>query len=99
MTIDSAVVLIFEQQQLVRKVPVDKFPITKDEWYKYIFWPVHANGGDQYLNEQYGHMRAPIPKMGFQRGSTIYPRTAKITEELGRSLNSIELRKAPPVRL
>ena len=107
MTIDSAVVLIFEQQQLVRNVSVDKFPYTKDEWYKCIFWPVHANGGDEYLNEQYGHvntppyaklattMRAPIPKMGFQRGSTIYPRTTKITEQLGRSLSSLELRKAP----
>ena len=107
MTIDSAVVRILEQQQLVRNVSVDKFPYTKDQWYKCIFWPVHANGGDEYLNEQYGHvntppyaklattMRATIPKMGFQRGSTIYPRTTKITEQLGRSLSSLELRKAP----
>ena len=64
MTIDGAVVLIFEQQQLVRKVSVDKFPITKDEWYKYIFWPVHANGGDQYLNGQYGHVNtSPYAKL------------------------------------
>ena len=35
----------------------------------------------------------------YERGSTIYPRTTNITEELGRSFNRLELRKAPPVRL
>ena len=52
MTIDSAVVLIFEHSQLARKFKSDNFPCTRDEWYKYIFWPVHANGGDhQYLDQ------------------------------------------------
>ena len=117
MTIDSAVVLIFEQQQLSLRVSVDKFPCTRDEWYKYIFWPVHANGGDhQYLDERRIHvntspyaklataMRAPSrttgapSNPGYQRGFT-YMRTNKITEELRCSLNRLELRKAPPVRL
>ena len=111
--IDSAVVLIFEQQQLVRKVPVDKFPCTNDEWYKYIFWLAHANGGDHPSHHPsdpcadiispYAKlattMRAPIRTMYYQCGSTIYPRTTKITEELRHSPNRLELRKAPPVRL
>ena len=110
MTIYSAVVLIFEQQQLVRKVSLGKFPCTRDEWYKYIFWPVHANGGD-YPFGPLASMQSPYAKLattmrtpqpygsGYRRGGTVYPRTTKITEELGRFLNHLELRKAPRVRL
>ena len=98
--IDSAVVLIFEHNQLARKFKLDHFPCTRGEWYKYIFWPVHANGGDhQYLDERHIHvnmspyaklataMRAPsrCNRFGYQRGCIVYPRTTKITEELGES--------------
>ena len=109
MTIDSAVVLIFEHDQLARKFKLDQFPCTRDEWYKYIFWPVHANGGnypsDPRANtEPYAQLatatRAPKPYgSGYRRGSTVYPRTTKTTEELGRLLNRLELRQAPRVRL
>ena len=108
MTIGSAVVLIFEQQQLVRKGPVDKFPCTRDEWYKYIFWPVHANDGN-YPSDPRANTPSPYTQLAttmraggipeYDRGSSIHPRTTKITEELGRSLNHLELRKAPPLRL
>ena len=112
MTIDSAVVLIFEHDHIARKFKLDNFPCTRDEWYKYIFWPVHANGGDHTdqpfnpradMQSPYANlaakMRAPNRNgsLAHPRGSTKYPR--KITEELGRSLNQLELRKAPRVRL
>ena len=39
-------------------------------------------------------MRAPQPYGStYKRGATVYPRTTKITEELGRLLNRLELRK------
>jgi len=108
MTIVSAVVLIFEHNQLSLKVSMDKFPCTRDEWYKYIFWPVHANGGN-YPSDPRANTPSPYTQLAttmraggtpeHERGSTIYPRTTKITKELGRSLSSPELRKAPPVRL
>ena len=108
MTIDSAVVLIFEHDHIARKFKLDNFPCTRDEWYKYIFWPVHANGGDQPFDPR-ADMQSPYANLAAKmtpnrygslkhpRGSTKYPR--KITEELGRSLNQLELRKAPRVRL
>ena len=114
LNIDEAVVLIFEQSQLARKFKLDNLPCTRDEWYKYIFWPVHANGGDhQYLDERHIHvnttpyaklataMRAPNRSIssGYKRGATVHRRTTYITEELGRSLNHLELRKPPRVRL
>jgi hypothetical protein len=114
-------VLIFEQSQLARKFKLDNFPCTRDEWYKYIFWPVHANGGDYPLDlravadgkqspyaEIATAMRAPNRSInsGYRRGGTVYPnvnrqpnRKIKITQELGRSLNQLELREAPRVRL
>ena len=118
LSIDNAVVLISEQSQLARKFKLDNFPCTRDEWYKYIFWPVHANGGDhQYLDQTVDRsvyrpidiefntspyaklataMRAPNRR---RHGATVYPRTTKITEGLGRSINHLELRKPPRVRL
>ena len=108
MTIDSPVVLIFEHNQLSLKVSIGKFPCTRDEWYKYIFWPVHANGGN-YPSDSRANTPLPYAQLAtamraggtpeYERGSTIFPRTTKITEELGRSLNRLELRKAPSVRL
>ena len=112
LNIDEAVVLIFEQSQLARKFKLDNFPCTRDEWYKYIFWPVHANGGDHTdqpfdpradMQSPYANlaakMRAPNRNgsLAHPRGSTKYPH--KITKELGLSLNQLELRKAPRVRL
>ena len=121
MNIDEAVVLIFEQSQLVRKLKLDNLPCTRDEWYKCIFWPVHANGGDYPFDlravadgkqSPYAKlataMRAPNRSIssGYKRGGTVYPhvnhqpnRKIKITQELGRSLSQLELRKAPRVRL
>ena len=107
MTIDSAVVLIFEHDQLARKFKLDQFPCTRDEWYKYIFWPVHANGGNYPSDPRantapYAQLATKMRAGGkpeHQRGSTLYPRTTKITEELGRLLNRLELRQAPRVRL
>ena len=105
MTIDSAVVLIFEQQQLVRKVSVDKFPCTKDEWYKYIIWPIHANGGDHPsyhpsdprtdMTSPYAKlattMRAPIRTMDYQRGSTISYARPKLPKSLVTHVNGPKL--------
>ena len=108
MTVDSAVVLIFEQQKPVRKVSVNKLPCNRGEWYKYIVWPVHVNGGN-YPSDPRANTPSPYAQLAtamraggtpeYERGSTIFPRTTKITEELGRSLNRLELRKAPSVRL
>ena len=108
MTIDSPVVLIFEHNRLSLKVSIGKFPCTRDEWYKSIFWPVHTNGGN-YPSDSRANTPLPYAQLAtamraggtpeYERGSTIFPRTTKITEELGRSLNRLELRKAPSVRL
>ena len=49
MDIDSTVARIIEQRYSTRhrgnNVAVDIFPCTKSDWYKYVFWPVHLNGG------------------------------------------------------
>ena len=111
--------LISEHNQIARRLKLDDFPYTKDEWYKYIFWPVHVNGGDhQYLDERRTQdnpspyaklattMRAP-QNPRYRRGTIhttminselrgVHPRT---TFELGRTLNRLELRTAPQVRL
>jgi len=100
-------VLIFQHDHIARKLKLDQFPCTRYEWYKYIFWPVHANGGNypsdpRATTAPYAQLATKMRAGGKpenQRGSTLYPRTTKITEELGRLLNRIELRKAPRVRL
>ena len=94
LSIDSAVVLISEQSQLARKFKLNDFPCTKNEWYKYIFWPVHANGGDQqYFDECLTKVNtSPYAKLAttmrtpqlygstYQRGSTVHRRSTNMKE-------------------
>ena len=85
MTIGSAVVLIFEHDHIARKLKLDQFPYTRDEWHKYIFWPVHANGGNYPSDPRantapYAQLATKMRAGGkpeHQSGSTLYPRTTK----------------------
>ena len=109
MTIDSAVVLIFEHDQLARKFKLDQFRCTRDEWCKHIFGPytqtaetihpTHVPTRSHMHSSPRQCERQNRTVLGYRRGGTVYPRTTKITEELGRLLNRLELRQAPRVRL
>ena len=97
LTIDSATALVLEQQTL-RSASVGNqhitFPCTRNEWYKYIFWPVHANGGDHSCLH-YGlkntapysqlaiKMRLPKQTNGpvYSRGSTTFQRPLHLCHE------------------
>ena len=97
LTIDSATALVLEQQ-ILRSVSVENqyitLPCTRNEWYKCIFWPVHANGGDHSCL-QHGlkkdcadsqlaiKMRLPKQTNGpvYSRGSTTFQRPLYLCHE------------------